>query len=53
LFDAAAQVLKNLLLPLLHLQKDWLGELQIALRRMDLASLQENVPEFSNALLSN
>jgi hypothetical protein len=53
LFNAAAQILKNLLLALLHFKKNWLGKSQVVLRRMNLASLQKNGPEVGDALLGD
>jgi len=49
-FEAAAHVFKNLLFPLLHFEGDRLGKPQVVLRRVNLASLQEDAPQVSDPL---
>ena len=51
LFEAAAQLFKNLLLALLYFKQDWLGKPQVILRRMNLARLQKDLPEVGDAFL--
>jgi len=52
LFEAPAQILKNLLLPLLHFKEDRFSKSRVILRRMDLASFQQDLPQVGHALLS-
>ena len=51
LFEAAAQILENLLLALLDFEDDWFREPQLVSRRMNFASFQQDSPEVGYALL--
>jgi hypothetical protein len=53
LFEAAAQILENLLLALLNFEEDWFREPQVIFRRMNLASFQQDSPQVGYTLLSN
>jgi len=51
LFEAAAQILENLLLALLDFEEDWFREPQVVFRRMNFASFQQDSPQVGYALL--
>jgi len=50
MFEAAGQVLQNLLFALLNFKENRFGEPQIVLLRMNLASLQQDASEIGYAL---
>jgi len=52
LLRTTSQIFKNLLLALLHFEKNWLRESRIVMRRMNLTGLQKDRPQIGNALLS-
>ena len=49
--SSARQILKNFLLPLLHLKEDRLSQQSVVPRRMNLSRFQQNVSQVGYTLL--
>lgn len=51
LLHVPGQILKDLLLALLDFEQNWLRHASVVLPRMDLARLQEDLPQIGDTLL--